>query len=235
MNVIRRSMLVALVTATLASPAFAEVNGQSGGYLQSLRGKPLGLVTVTQEGANVVLAFNLFGLAPNTKHRLVASSKGCSSRPEKVFSRSFTTDSKGTSWDPVPIRADATTIKSVSIRDRAAGTRVSCAKATIPVGPGSESIKIDAPKSVLMVSEANADWQLLGSFSGLAPKTRYRAVALPGGCVAGAQPLFGKAFRSNAQGNAVVRVEQAQTPGTTVGAVALLERSSGKVMFCKAV
>lgn len=232
---IRRLLLVVLLCAGVAAPAQAEINGQSGGYLMSVRGQPKGLVTVTQEGANVVLAFNLFGLQPNTKHRLVASSKGCSSRTEKVFSRSFTTDSKGTSWDPVPIRADATAIKSVSIRDRAAGRTVACAKATIPVGPGTDSIKVGQPRAVVMISEANALWQLIESFSDLKPNTKYRAVVLPGGCAPGSQPLFGKSFRSNGTGSALVRVKRQAADGATIGAVGVVQRSTGAVVFCEAV
>lgn len=233
MSLIRRSLLVALVCASLGVPVHAsEINGQSGGYL--FRGPVKGLVTVTQDGANVALAFNLFGLQPTTKYRLVASRKGCGASGGKVLARSFTTDGRGTSWDPVPIRADASLITSMSVRDRATGQVVACAKrAAVPLGPDNPSIKIDAPKAVVMISEADALWQLIESFSGLEPSTQYRTVALPGGCVPRSQPLFGKTFRSNAQGDALVRVGRQQVAGKSIGAVALIEAGSREVLFCR--
>ncbi len=81
-----------------------------------------------------------------------------------------------------------------------------------------------------MISEADALWQLIESFSGLEPSTQYRTVALPGGCVPRSQPLFGKTFRSNAQGDALVRVGRQQVAGKSIGAVALIEAGSREVL-----
>ena len=86
-----------------------------------------------------------------------------------------------------------------------------------------------------MISEANALWQLIESFSDLKPNTKYRAVVLPGGCAPGSQPLFGKSFRSNGTGSALVRVKRQAADGATIGAVGVVQRSTGAVVFCEAV
>ncbi len=230
---IRRLLFVAVLCVGLATPAHAGVNGQSGGF--AFRGPVKGLVTVTQANAEVELAFNLFGLAPQTEYRLLAKKGRCDTSAGHLFGRSFTTDGQGSSWDPVPIKAEATAIKSVAIRERSSGQIVACANRTIPVGPDNDSSKVDRPRAVVMVSEANALWQLIESFSDLKPNTAYRAVALPGGCVRGSQPVFGKSFRSNSTGNALVRVKRQTVDGQTIGAVGLVQRSTGAVVFCKAV
>ncbi len=51
----------------------------------------------------------------------------------------------------------------------------------------------------------------------------------------GSQPLFGKSFRSNGTGNALVRVKRQAVDGQTIGAVGDVQRSNGAVVFCKAV
>ncbi|MEZ5184493.1 MAG: hypothetical protein R2720_01995 [Candidatus Nanopelagicales bacterium] len=48
-------------------------------------------------------------------------------------------------------------------------------------------------------------------------------------------PLFGKTFRSNSGGNALVRVKRRQVEGKFIGAVALIEAGNGQVVFCKAL
>lgn len=223
-----------LVPVAPSSGFVATINGQSGGYLE-FRGLMKGLVTVTQRDAKAVLAFNLFGLQPRTKYRLVASSKRCGANGGRVLARSFTTDSGGRSWDPVPIRADASRIRSIVVRERDSGKTVACSgRATVPLGPGN-TVKIRAPKGVVLVSEAGGMWQLVESFSGLKPRTKYRTVALPGGCAPGSRPLVRKDFRSNAGGDAVVRVRRKQVGGKSIGAVALVDRSTGEVTFCRTV
>lgn len=192
-----------------------------------------GLVTVTQKDAKVVLAFNLFGLQPDTRYRLIASSKRCGANGGKVLARSFTTDNGGRSWDPVAVRADASRIRSIVVREQDSGKAVACSgRATVPFGPGT-TVKIRAPKGVVMVSEAGGLWELIESFSGLQPRTKYLTLALPGGCVPGSQPLLRKSFRSNAGGDAVIRVKRQQVAGKSIGAVALLEAGSRKVVFCR--
>ena len=233
---IRRLLPAVVLCACLGVTAPAhplEINGQSGGYL--FRGPVKGLVTLTQQGEKAALAFNLFGLAPKTKYRLSAKIGKCDASSPYLAGRSFTTDARGRSWDPVPIRVDAKAIKSVVIRERASGKTVACANRTVPVGPENFSIKVDRPKAVVMISEANALWLLIESFSGLQPSTQYRTVALPGGCVPGSQPLFGKSFRSNGAGNALVRVKREQVPGKSVGALALIDTSTGEITFCRTV
>lgn len=225
---------VGLVLVPVAAASGYVINGQSGGYLE-FRGSMKGLVTVTQKDAEVELAFNLFGLQPRTEYRLVAGSKRCGASGGKVLARSFTTDSGGRSWDPAPIRADASRIRSISVRERESGKAVACSgRAAVPFGTGT-TVKIRAPRGVVMVSEAGGMWQLIESFSGLKPRTQYRTVALPGGCVPGSRPLLRKSFRSNAGGDAVVRVRRMQVAGTSIGAVALVDRSTGKVTFCRTV
>jgi hypothetical protein len=233
---IRRLLPAVVLCASLGATAPAqplEINGQSGGYL--FRGPVKGLVTLTQQDAKAALAFNLYGLQPKTRYQLSAKKGWCDAASPYLALRSFTTDGKGRSWDPVPIRVDATAIKSVVIRERSSGKAIACANRTIPVGPDNVSIKLDRPKAVVMISEANGLWQLIESFSGLTPSTRYRTVALPGGCVPGSQPLFGKTFRANAGGDAVVRVKREQVSGKSVGAVALIDTSTGEVTFCRTV
>ncbi|MBK6762280.1 MAG: hypothetical protein IPG68_02925 [Micrococcales bacterium] len=232
----RRLLPAVVLCASLGVTAPAhplELNGQSGGYL--FRGPVKGLVTVTQQDAKAVLAFNLFGLQPKTRYQLSGKRGWCDDASPYLALRSFTTDGKGRSWDPVKIRVDATAIKSVAIRERASGRTIACANRTISVGPENASMKIDRPKAVVMISEANALWQLIESFSGLQPSTRYRTVALPGGCVPGSQPLFGKTFRSNVGGDAVVRVKREQVSGKSIGALALIDTSTGEITFCRTV
>ncbi|MBK6762095.1 MAG: hypothetical protein IPG68_01880 [Micrococcales bacterium] len=214
------------------APASGDViSGHSGGW--SFRGAVKGLVTVTQNDADVTLAFNLFGLRANTKYRLVASSRRCGASGGRMFARAFTSDPRGTSWDPVTFRADASRIKSFSLRERKSGTTVACSgKAAIHVGADNTGIKVARPKAVVMTSEANALWVLMTSVTGLEPNTRYRAAALPGGCVPGAKPLFTHGFRSNAQGNALVRAQRDATAASPISSVAVVERASGKVVFC---
>lgn len=234
---IRRLLAVGFLCVSLgvSAPAHSEmINGQSGGYL--FRGEVKGLVTVTQDGANVLLAFNVFGLQPKTAYRLVAKRGRCDTSAGKLLARSFTTDSAGRSWDPVGIRAQATAIRSMVIRERATGRTVACTeRAAVALGPENTSMKIDAPKAVVMIAEANVLWDLIESFSGLEPNTAYRTVALPGGCVPGSQPLFGKVFRSNSGGDALVRVKRQKIAGKSIGAVGLIDTSTGEITFCRTV
>ena len=191
-----------------------------------------GVVTLTQGAAGTELAFNLYGLKPSTKYRLVVSSQGCDSNSGTMTSRAFRTTSRGSTWDPVTVNSAATP-RSARIVRASSGRTVIC---TNRAHPATSSVKIrNATPGVLAVLQGGDTWRMSLSVGGLRAATKYSMVALEGGCDPSSPVIKRGTFRSTSKGFALVDVRTPALAGSTIGAVAVIQRSTSEVVFCAAV
>lgn len=189
-----------------------------------------GLIAVTQGPAGSELSFMVAGLSPRTKYTMVISSKGCRSSKGTLVRRGFTTDGRGVAWDPVLSRATAT---PKSVRILKGRQMIVCNPAGHTHRPLVSAIKVTAPKALVSVSRASTMWTASVAVGGLTKNTRYQFAAVQGGCTAGARTLMQGFFTTDRKGFGVLDLQESAMPGFTIDAVGVLNRATGKVMFCQ--
>jgi hypothetical protein len=223
MRMVIKALGVLAASALLAGPATA-ADGGAAFVFDADSGK--GVVAIS---ADSELSFNLFGLKPNTRYRVIVSSRGCSSLKGTIVKRSFRTDSLGVAWDPVDVQSTAT---PKSARIMRGDRMVAC---SVDSDPQPDVTKItNASPGLLAVSQNTDQWRISLSIGGLRPQKAYRIVALEGTCSNTAPVLKRGSFRSTVKGAAMVDLKTAPVAGTSIGAVAVA-RKGGQLIFCEAV
>ncbi len=192
-----------------------------------------GLVAVGQGSTGAELAFHLFGLKPRTKYRLVVSSRGCSSSRGTITSKGFRTDRKGVVWDPVPVPGTDTPRSARIVRARD-GKVIACNTQLNTPTPPPDVLKLtNASPGLLVVVRSRLNWRISMSIGGLKARERYQLGVLEGGCSTSSPALASTLFTSNGKGAALVDFAPAPQANRTIGAVGLIRRSNGQVVFCK--
>lgn len=229
---------IALVGAVLVAPmitgpapAVSPTDRVTAALFDAESGK--GLVALTQGPSGSEVSFQLFGLKPKTKYRLVVSSRGCTSSKGTIVSRAFRTDGRGAYWDPAAVRSTAE-VASMRIVRKSNGRTVACNTDPQVMQPLVTVSKItNASPGVLVVSRAPGAWRIKLSLGGLKAKATYQLVGLEGGCSRTAPVVAANLFKADRKGAALVDLAPVAEAGRTLTAVGVLERPSGQVVFCK--
>lgn len=219
----RQAMVVGLGLLVACGPVQA---ADGTGYARYEAGSGRGVVSVTPTS----LAFQFFGLRANTKYRLVISSNDCSAGKGVIVSRSFRTTSRGSTWDPAPVRAAATPRSAKLLRGKRV---VGCTAMNPPLGV-INTIKIrNASPSVVVVDQATSTSRVMASVTGLRKNGQYRLVGLDRPCAREAQVVLGKDFAANRRGEALVDASSSAVSGQRIQSVAVVQSGSAQIVFCK--
>lgn len=211
---------VAVITATIALAVTALAAGPAAGatplagesmYWKVDKNGVKGLVAVnTPNGDDLTVAFQLWGLRPNTKYVLRGSPAACSAPAgAPVFERGFKTNGKGVYWDPVTVPAALAEIASLRLRQDGRSSPLLCINSSSGVtggpNPNIATIKIafTGGRGVAVIDETSTRRTVV-SLTGLKPGVRHTLVIGTDGCGGGGTVLHRYRFTPDAKGRALV-------------------------------
>lgn len=221
----RSAVLAGIGCVALCAPAHA-ADGVN--YAVDNAGSGKGVVALTSTD----LSFQFYGLRPNTRFKLVISSKGCASGKGVITGKAFRTNARGFYWDPAPVRVTAVPRTAKIMRG---SKTVGCA----PMVQAQDDLtsrvsKIgNATPAILVVDQTPSTWRTAMSITGLRKNAAYQLVGLNGPCARTSPVVVNRSFTANSKGAALVDTSVPAVAGQSILSVGVQQVSNQEVVFCK--